>query len=122
MQRRALILFAHGGRDPVWAAPFERLQQMTQAQLPEVVVALAYLDLMKPTLTETVSRLSQSGCEEVTVVPVFLAQGGHLLRDLPSIVAKLQADHPQLMLKVAGAVGEDAEVLRAIAQYCVRSM
>ena len=122
MKRRALVLFAHGGRDPGWAAPFERLRQITQAQLPDVAVTLAYLDLMQPALAETVSRLSQAGTEEVTVVPVFLAQGGHLLRDLPSIVAKLQTDNPGLILRVAGAVGEDAEVLRAIAQYCVRSL
>jgi sirohydrochlorin cobaltochelatase len=122
MKRRALVLFAHGGRDPGWAAPLERLQQITQAQLPDVVVALAFLELMTPGLTEMVRRLIQSGCEDVTVVPVFLAQGGHLLRDLPSIVDKLQKENPQLVLRIAGAVGEDGEVLRAIAQYCARSL
>ena len=122
MKRRALVLFAHGARDPRWAQPFQRLQEITQEKLPDDLVALAFLDLMAPGLPELVPQLVQSGCEEVTVVPVFFGQAGHLLRDLPLIVEKLQQEHPRLILKIAAAVGEDPKVLRAIAQYCVRSM
>lgn len=122
MKRRALVLFAHGARDPRWAEPFQRLQEIAQAQLPDDLVALAFLDLMAPGLPELVPQLLQSGCKEVTVVPVFFGQAGHLQRDLPLIVEKLQQEHPQLILKIAAAVGEDSRVLKAIAQYCVRSM
>jgi sirohydrochlorin cobaltochelatase len=31
---QSLILFAHGARDPAWAAPFERLRALTQAAMP----------------------------------------------------------------------------------------
>ena len=119
MPSPALILFAHGARDPRWAAPFERLQQIAQTQLPEVTVRLAFLELMHPRLPETVAELVGAGCTEVTVVPVFLGQGGHVLRDLPLIVEQLHADHPQLQVKVAQAVGENPEVLGAIASYCI---
>ena len=81
--KTALVLFAHGARDPRWSAPFERLQQLTQAQMPGAVVHLAYLELMNPRLPETVAQLADAGCTEITVVPVFLGQGGHVLRDLP---------------------------------------
>ena len=115
----ALILFAHGARDPRWAAPFERLQQVTQAQLPGVAVRLAFLELMNPRLPEVAAALVQAGCSKLTVVPVFLGQGGHVLRDLPEIVAQLQLDHPRLEIRVAAAVGESAAVLEAMAQYCI---
>ncbi|HSY27624.1 MAG TPA: CbiX/SirB N-terminal domain-containing protein, partial [Burkholderiaceae bacterium] len=72
---RALILFAHGARDPKWAEPFQRLQRLIEAQLPGVVVALAFLELMTPQLPELVAQLLQSGCKDVMVVPVFLGQG-----------------------------------------------
>ena len=119
MTTTALILFAHGARDPRWAAPFERLQQIAQAQLPQVAVRLAFLELMTPRLPETVAELVGAGCTHVTVVPVFLGQGGHVLRDLPLIVEQLQADHPQLQVRVAQAVGENPDVLGAIANYCI---
>jgi sirohydrochlorin cobaltochelatase len=122
MKKRALILFAHGARAAQWAEPFRRLQELAQAQLPNDLVVLAFLEFMAPSLPELVPQLIQEGCEEVTLVPVFLGQAGHVLRDLPLIVEKLQKEYPQLVLKIASAAGEDASVLEAIAQYCVRSI
>ncbi len=116
---RALVLFAHGARNASWAAPFERLRAQAQARLPGVPVSLAFLELMEPRLPAHVAELAAQGATGITIVPVFLGQGGHLLRDLPLMVGQLQADHPQLAIEVAGAVGEDPDVLKAMSDYCV---
>lgn len=120
--QQALILFAHGARDPRWAAPFQRLQQLIQAQQPGLKVELAFLELMEPRLPQAVAQLVGLGIAQVTVVPVFLGQGGHVLRDLPVITEELQRTHPGLQLTVAQAVGENPEVLNAIAAYCLGQM
>lgn len=120
--RRALILFAHGARSAGWAAPFERLRALTQARLPGVDVSLAFLELMEPRLPQQVGTLVAAGVRAVTVVPVFLGQGGHVLRDLPLMVEQLRAAHPDLALEVVGAAGEDPGVLRALTDYCVASL
>ena len=122
MSTKALILFAHGARDPRWAAPFERLQQLSSAALPNTIVRLAFLELMTPQLPETVAALVADGCSDVTIVPVFLGQGGHVLRDLPLLITELRNHHPTLGIKVAAAVGENPAVLEAIADYCVSSI
>lgn len=119
---RALVLFAHGARAASWAAPFERLRDINRERLPDTEVALAFLELMEPRLPEVVSGLAARGVLDVTVVPVFLGQGGHLLRDLPLLADELRAAHPALQLKVAGAVGEDAAVLAAMSDYCIKSL
>jgi len=119
MGKRALILFAHGARAASWATPFERLCDMTRERLPGVDVSLAFLELMSPRLPEQVALLAAQGVEELTVVPVFLGQGGHVLRDLPQMLDELRAAYPQLTIKTAGAVGEAPEVLRAMTDYCV---
>ena len=116
---RSLILFAHGARAASWVAPFERLAALTQARMPDVPVSLAFLELMEPRLPAHVAQLAAQGVTSITIVPVFLGQGGHLLRDLPLLVEQLHADHPQLALSVAGAVGEDVGVLNAMTDYCV---
>ena len=118
----ALVLFAHGARAASWAAPFERLRDLTAARLPACAVRLAFLELMEPRLPQTVAELVADGVDEVTIVPVFLGQGGHLLRDLPLLADELRAAHPGLRLTVAGAVGEDPGVLAAMTDYCVRSL
>jgi sirohydrochlorin cobaltochelatase len=120
--KNALILFAHGARDPRWAAPFERLREIAQAELPDTDVSLAFLELMSPRLPEAVASLVQNGCLNVSVVPVFLGQGGHVLRDLPLLIDELRRTFPLLTISVAAAVGEDAAVLAAIARYCITAV
>jgi sirohydrochlorin cobaltochelatase len=119
MTPRVLILFAHGARDPRWAQPFQRLQAIIREQRPQARVELGFLELMSPRLPELVEQLLQEGLAEMTIVPVFFGQGGHLLRDLPAMVSELREAHPDLQLDVAPAVGEDAQVLQAIARYCL---
>ena len=120
--KRAMILFAHGARAASWAAPFERLRELVAARQPGVDVSLAFLELMSPRLPERAAELVAQGVTELTVVPVFLGQGGHVLRDLPLMIDQLRAEHPSLAVTVAEAAGENAAVLNAIADYCVGTL
>jgi len=122
MAGRALVLFAHGARAAGWAAPFERLRELTAARLPDCDVSLAFLELMTPSLPDAVAELAGRGIGHLTIVPVFLGMGGHLQRDLPAIVDRLRADHPGLVITVAGPVGEAPGVLAAMANYCISSL
>jgi len=120
--KRGLILFAHGARAASWAAPFERLRAQTQARVPDCDVTLAFLELMTPNLPDTVDAMLARGVDQLTVVPVFLGQGGHLLRDLPALCETIRAAHPGLVLDVVGAIGEDPGVQRAMTDYCVAAL
>ncbi|MFJ9449767.1 MULTISPECIES: sirohydrochlorin chelatase [unclassified Herbaspirillum] len=119
--KKSLILFAHGARDPNWAEPFKRLRTLTQANLPDVVVELAFLELMSPGLPQLAAQQIADGAQQVTIVPVFLGQGGHVRRDLPVLIEQLRRDHPGVDFQVAAAAGEDDGVLQALAQYCISS-
>ncbi|HVL08096.1 MAG TPA: CbiX/SirB N-terminal domain-containing protein [Burkholderiaceae bacterium] len=119
---RALILFAHGARDVRWREPFDRLQAMLQAMRPEVAVRLSFLELMTPDLASTIAELESSGITDIVVVPVFFGQGGHLRRDLPALIDTCRARHPAIQLRAATAVGEDVDVLQAIAAYCSKQL
>jgi sirohydrochlorin cobaltochelatase len=121
MGRRALVLFAHGARSASWAEPFERLRDMVAARAPDMDVSLAFLELMSPRLPEQVAELAARDVEDVTVVPVFLGQGGHVLRDLPLILDEMRQAHPGMAIHAVGAVGEDPKVLQAMTDYCLKS-
>ncbi len=120
--KQALVLFAHGARDARWAEPFEKLAARLRQMQPALRVELAFLELMAPRLPECVATLVAAGIEEVSVVPVFLGQGGHVLRDLPLLLEQLRQAHPQLRLQAASAVGEDASVQEAMARYCLSTL
>lgn len=122
MNTSAMILFAHGARSAGWAAPFERLRALTRARLPGVAVELAFLELMEPRLPALTAQLVADGATRITIVPVFLGQGGHVLRDLPLLVAQLRLDHPGVVIEVVAAAGENAAVLDALSDYCVQAL
>lgn len=97
--------------------------QGQEAQGPsETSVHLAFLEFMQPDLPQLVARLAAEGCRDMTLVPVFLGQGGHVLRDLPPMLVNLQAQFPEVALRQVPAVGEAAPVLAAIAAYCLDAL
>ena len=118
---RALVLFAHGARDPRWAAPFEAVAVRARAAAPGLPVALAYLELMAPSLGEAVAQQVAAGATEVDVVPLFLGTGGHLRNDLPPLVDAVRAAHPGVAVRLHAAIGEDAAVVDAMARASLRA-
>jgi len=116
---RAIVLFAHGARDPRWAEPFEAIATRVRAAAPDCRVALAFLELMAPTLADAVAGLVAAGARRFDVVPLFLGTGGHLRRDLPPLVDALRAAHPGADIRLHAAIGEDATVVEAMAAAAV---
>ena len=114
-----LILFAHGARDAHWREPFDRLHTLVAQRHPGPV-AVAFLELMSPDLTQAATQLAEAGATQLTVVPLFLGTGGHLRRDLPVLLATAQAAAGVPMTAVS-AVGDDDYVLASMAEYCIRS-
>ncbi|BDT78455.1 cobalamin biosynthesis protein CbiX [Polynucleobacter yangtzensis] len=119
---KAIILFGHGARDMRWREPFDRLAELWQSQNATVPVELAFLEMMEPSLDEAVSALSLAGATQITVVPVFFGQGGHLRNDFPVLLDACRAKFPAIALSVTPAVGEDLAVLQAIVDFGVRAL
>jgi sirohydrochlorin cobaltochelatase len=110
--RRALLLLAHGSRDPQWSRPFKRLASLLSAKF---LVQVAYLEFMRPSLDEAAAKLAAAGARSVRVVPVFVGSGRHLKRDLARKAAALRKRHPRLRIAVRRAIGEETRVIEAIA-------
>ena len=121
MSSQAIILFAHGARDPDWALPFGIIQAQLQAARPGMHVALAFQDFMMPTLDVAVAQAAAQGAKHIVLVPLFMAQGGHLKQDLPLLVGRIRQQHPQLDLRVMPAIGDAPEILQAISDWVLRS-
>jgi sirohydrochlorin cobaltochelatase len=122
MKKHALILFAHGARDPEWAVPFEKIRALVSSQRPDLVVELAYLEIMTPRLAEATDRVATSGVSDVTVAPLFMAQGGHLKDDVPRLLAEVERRHPDVKMRLLPAVGEVDALLNAISAWLAASV
>jgi sirohydrochlorin cobaltochelatase len=114
--KAGVVLFAHGARDPRWAAPLEAVAERVRARRPGVEVRLAFLELMTPDLAGAGAALADAGCTHVTVLPLFLGAGGHVRRDLPLLVEALRAAHAGVQWRLEPPVGELPAVIDAMAQ------
>lgn len=115
----AIILFAHGARDPEWVQPFRKIKRTLEARRPGVTVELAFLEMMEPALTDAVAKLARSGHKSITIAPLFMAQGGHLKNDLPKILDAIRADHRGTEITLLPAIGDVDTILDAIADWLV---
>ena len=114
---RGIVLFAHGAKDPQWAEPFAAIRERVRAQRPEYPIEVAYLELMSPTLEEAIDTVIAEGAAAVTVFPLFMAQGGHLKKDLPRILDEIRAARPHTPISLEPPIGEVPEILEAIAGW-----
>lgn len=115
----AVVLFGHGARDPEWARPMQRIRTRMLAEAEAPVVELAFLEFMQPDLPAAVAALVAQGMDRIAIVPVFLAQGGHLKRDLPQLLEQIRQRHPECVITLAPAAGEADVVVAAMAGYAL---
>ncbi|MBK9754157.1 MAG: CbiX/SirB N-terminal domain-containing protein [Nannocystis sp.] len=116
----AIVLLAHGSPDPDWLAPVELTAARLRLLSPDTPVHVATLE-HGPTLAAAIARLATDH-RTIAVVPLFLSPGGkHIKRDVPALIAAVQAAYPQLTLHLSpGAIGMDEPVLDALAAAALR--
>jgi sirohydrochlorin cobaltochelatase len=116
----AVVLLAHGARDQRWLAPFRDLRRTVAARVAPARVSLAFAEYATPTLEETVRDLCDAGSRNLLVVPIFLSGGGHVAADVPKLVAAERERHAGVNITVAGAIGEEPEVVQAMVDAVAR--
>jgi sirohydrochlorin cobaltochelatase len=118
----AVVLFAHGSRDPLWRKPIDAVAQAMHQQNPALAVRCAFLELTEPDLPSVVGALLQEGHSAIRIVPMFLGVGRHAREDLPMLVAQMRQDHPQLQLELLPSVGEMPELTHCLAALAAQGL
>jgi sirohydrochlorin cobaltochelatase len=113
---KAIILFGHGSRDPLWRLPMETVATRLRTAQPGVPVRCAFLELEQPDLGTAAGELVAAGAGEITIVPMFLGAGRHAREDLPALVKQMQETRPDIRFVLQRPIGEDGRVLDLIAQ------
>lgn len=116
---KAILLFGHGSRDPLWRLPMETVAARLRTLQPGALVRCAYLELNAPDLATAAAEVIAEGAEHVTVVPMFLGTGRHAREDLPVLLEQLKQAHPAIAFGLQKPVGEDGRVLDLIAQIAL---
>lgn len=118
---KGIILFGHGSRTAEYVKPFERIREAMMAQQADAVVELGFLELTRPSLDESIEGLVRRGVMEISVVPIFIGPGRHVLKDLPHLAANAMDRHPGLEISLAPPMGEAQEVIDAMAKFALHA-
>jgi sirohydrochlorin ferrochelatase len=102
----AILLIAHGTRDPAGAAVTEAVAEQVRT-LAEVPVVPCYVDVRHPRPAEALARLPGP----VIAVPMFLAAGYHVRVDVPAQLAATGRDD----VRLAETFGPDPALVAAAA-------
>ncbi|WP_038951907.1 sirohydrochlorin chelatase [Aeromicrobium massiliense] len=105
MTAPALVVLAHGSRDPRSAATITALTEIVACMRPDLRVAPAFLDLSEPSLDQVVDRLVAEGHSEIVVVPLLLTQAYHAKVDVPQAAAAAEARHAGIHVQVTDVLG-----------------
>ncbi|MGP4842554.1 sirohydrochlorin chelatase [Marinobacter sp. 1Y8] len=113
MGSHRVLLLAHGSSDPKWCETFEALARPSLEAIPEA--AIAYMELSEPSLASEIARASHDGVEKVTVLPLFLAAGRHLRKDVPEMLAQLSVQYG-VATELAAPIGEHPLLAKSISE------
>lgn len=108
---RRVILLAHGSTDPNWQRTFEDLASPALSRSEHAV--LAHMELCEPSLETAVAEAVEQGYKAITVLPLFLARGRHLRKDVPAMLDELRDRHG-VAIELTAPVGEHPLLAEAL--------
>jgi sirohydrochlorin cobaltochelatase len=102
----ALLLAAHGTRDPAGVAAFQALAGRVAglARRDGIEVAGGFIELSEPPLRDAVAALAGTS-PRIVAVPLMLVAAGHAKGDIPAALAREQARQPGVGFTYARTLG-----------------
>jgi sirohydrochlorin cobaltochelatase len=97
----ALLIAAHGSRDPAGVEEFWALAEAWRGLRPDRMQAAGFLEFARPTIGEAIDQLAGRGARRIAVVPAMLMAAGHVKNDVPSEVAEGRLRHPSIDFRMA---------------------
>ncbi|WP_374103566.1 sirohydrochlorin chelatase [Streptomyces sp. ISL-86] len=110
----ALLVIAHGSRDPRHAATVHALTRRVRALRPGLRVETAYLDFNAPRVDQVLSSLYLSGVRDVVALPLLLTRAFHAKADIPAVLSEATTRLPGLSVSVADVLGPSPLLVSAL--------
>ncbi len=104
-RQTALLLIAHGSREPAANADLHRLADELRATGRYAAVVASFLELAEPDVDAGGAACVARGAGRVVLVPYFLSAGVHVRRDLTAARDRLAERFPHVEFRLAEPLG-----------------
>lgn len=102
----AVILLAHGTKEPEASEPVHRYANYLAAHTYQRVEP-CLREFIEPSVPTVVGKLVSEGYEQIYVLPLFLFNSGHVIRDIQHDLAAEKAKYPKVQFTVGQPLGFD---------------
>jgi sirohydrochlorin cobaltochelatase len=112
-QKTGVMLCGHGSRDTRAVAEFTALAAHMKRRLPHYDVDFGFLEFATPIIRTGLDNLRAQGNSRILALPGMLMAAGHAKNDIPSVLNRYQAEHPDVSIHYGRDLGIDLKMLRA---------
>ena len=131
MSKKGLLLVGHGSSLPYNKQLVEDTARLVARKDPGYIVKCAFMNMNKPTIQEALGEFREEDIDTVVVVPLFLARGVHINKDIPGVLGlpegsyrgTLRKNGSEIPLIYADPIGSDpllAELMLKNAERALR--
>ncbi len=86
MSKKGILLVGHGSKLPHNKELVESTGHLIAAKYPDFIVKCGFMNMNTPTIEECMEEFRKEDIDTLVVVPLFLAKGVHILKDIPAII------------------------------------
>jgi sirohydrochlorin cobalto/nickelchelatase len=86
MEMKGMLLVGHGSKLPYNQELVESTGKIIQDRHPEYIVKCAFMNMNSPSIEESLNEFKKEKINALIVVPLFLAKGVHILKDIPGLI------------------------------------
>jgi sirohydrochlorin cobaltochelatase len=116
-----LLLVAHGSVCARSQVEMQTLASRVGAALPDVAVAVGYLEMSEPPAGPVVDDLVAAGCRRIVVLPLMLLGAGHAKSDVPAVVHEARFRHRHVEFHFGAPLGVSRAPVELLGKAVVAS-
>jgi len=83
MGKKGMLLVGHGSTMPYNQELVEKTASLITSQNTDFIVKCGFMNMNKPTIRESLNEFRHEPIDALVVVPLFLAKGVHIEKDIP---------------------------------------
>ncbi|MCU0631603.1 MAG: sirohydrochlorin nickelochelatase [Methanolinea sp.] len=86
MSKKGLLLVGHGSKLPYNKDLVENTARLIAGKYPGFIVKCGFMNMNSPSIEETMAEFQKEAIDVLVVVPLFLAKGVHIVKDIPAVI------------------------------------
>jgi len=115
MSKKGMLLVGHGSTMPYNQELIENTAAFIREQNTDFIVKCGFMNMNKPTIKESLEAFRHEPIDVLVVVPLFLARGVHIEKDIPGEIGLPEGSRKgsfvlngkTIPLLYAGPIGSD---------------